>query len=87
MTLSDEPLVLHQYPPEIVMFGTQSCPYCRLARDFFNKHHLNYLEHDIETSDEQRRVFDLLGGRGTPLLIINKKLIHGFDESVAREAL
>ena len=87
MTLSDEPLVLHRFPPEIVMFGTESCPYCRLARQFFDKHHLAYKEHDIEKSDEQKRIFDLLGGRGTPLIIINKELIHGFDEDAVRKAL
>ena len=87
MTLSDEPLVLHRFPPEIVMFGTQSCQYCQLAREFFKQHHLSYQEHDIEKSDEHRRMFDLLGGRGTPLIIINRELIHGFDEAVVRKAL
>lgn len=87
LSLSDEPLILHTNPPQIVMFSTQSCQYCKLARQFFGKHHLPYEEHDIEISDEQRKIFDLLGGRGTPLLIINKELIHGFDEQTVRKAL
>lgn len=86
-TLSDEPVILHHNPPEIVMFGTQSCQFCQLAKQFFDKHHLVYIEHDIEASDEQRRIYDLLGGRGTPLIIINKQLIHGFDETEMRKAL
>ena len=85
--LSEEPLILHHNPPQIVMFGTPECPYCQLARQFFDKHHLPYIEHDIEASDEQRKIFDLLGGRGTPLLIINKQLIQGFDEDEMRKAL
>lgn len=87
LSLSDEPLVLHVNPPKIVMFGTESCQYCQLARQFFRKHHLPYTEHDIEKSDEQRHMFDLLGGQGTPLIIINKDLIHGFDEDEVRKAL
>jgi glutaredoxin len=85
--LSEQPLVLHQQPPQIILFGTRDCPYCELAKAFFHKHNLPYIEHDIETSDEQRKMFDLLGGQGTPLLIINKQLIHGFDEQAMREAL
>ncbi|MDQ1362928.1 MAG: hypothetical protein QG652_788 [Pseudomonadota bacterium] len=85
--LSDQPLVLHTTPPEIIMFGTQSCGYCRQARQFFEKHHLPYTERDIEASDEHRKNFDLLGGRGTPLLIINRQLLHGFDEQAVRKAL
>jgi glutaredoxin len=86
-SLSDEPVVLHHSPPQIVMFGTRSCMYCQQAREFFKKHNLPYVEHDIELSDEHRRLFDLLGGRGTPLLIINKEIIHGFDERAVRDAL
>ena len=87
LALSDEPVTLQINPPQIVMFGTQSCKYCQLARHFFKKHQLAYIEHDIETDDEQRKIFDLLGGRGTPLIIINKELLHGFDESMVRKAL
>lgn len=86
-SLSDAPLVLHTTSPQIVMFGTPSCKYCQQARAFFAKHQLNYIEYDIETNDEQRKMFDLLGGRGTPLIIINKELLHGFDESAVRSAL
>jgi len=86
--LSDEPLILSKAnPPNIIMYGTQSCSYCYITKEFFKKHNLPYTEYDIERSEKHMKMFYLLGGRGTPLVIINKEIIHGFDERLMREAL
>lgn len=86
--LSDAPVVLtHADPPNILMLGTQSCRYCKVARSFFSSHKLPYVEHDIEVSDKHLQMFYLLGGKGTPLLIINGQVIHGWDEQAVRDAL
>ncbi len=86
--LSDDPVTLKRAdPPEILMFGTQSCKYCRLARKFFALHDLPYVEKDIETSDQNMQAFYLLDGKGTPLIIVNGRVIHGFDEQAIRDAL
>jgi len=86
--LSDEPLVLSKAnPPKIIMYSTQNCPYCYITKEFFKKHNLPYTEYDIERSEKHMKMFYLLGGRGTPLVIINKEIIHGFDERLMREAL
>ena len=84
----NEPIVFSSNnKPEIIMFGSQSCHYCATARDFFTRHDLNYIENDIDLSLEHRNMFYRLGGQGTPLIIVNKKIIHGFDEKSIREAL
>ena len=87
-SLSDEPVVLtRSQTPDIVMLGTPDCKYCQMAREFFSKHNLNYTEYNIETSDKHMQMFYLLGGKGTPLIIINKQVIHGYDEAAIRAAL
>ena len=86
--LSDAPLVLtNANPPEIYIYSTRNCPYCYLAKEFFNKHQLTYTEYDIENSNKHLQMFYLLGGKATPLLIINNQTIHGFDENLIRDAL
>ena len=86
--LSDDPVVINQSnPPEIIMFGSQSCHYCAIARSFFKKHKLAYIEKDIDQSIEHREMFYRLGGQGTPLIIVNKSIISGFDEKQIRNAL
>ncbi len=85
---SENPVTLSKSStPEIVMFGTQSCKYCAATRAFFEFHQLPYEELDIENSDKDMEMFYLLGGKGTPLLIVNGVIIHGFDEDAIRRAL
>ncbi len=87
-TISDDPLVLSRAnPPEIIMYGTESCKYCYYVKSFFDKHNLPFVEHDIERSEKHMDMFRLLGGTGTPLVIINKEIIHGFNERAMRKAL
>lgn len=85
---SDEPLVLSKaYPPKIIMFSSQSCHYCAVARTFFKKHKLTYTEKDIDMSLKDREMFYRLGGAGTPLIMVNDSIIHGFEENLIRKAL
>lgn len=86
--LSNEALIIGEInPPEIIMFGSLSCHYCGIARGFFKKHQLAYIEHNIDQSLEHREMFYRLGGQGTPLIIINDSIVHGFDEQQIRQAL
>ncbi|MDH5472930.1 MAG: glutaredoxin family protein [Gammaproteobacteria bacterium] len=87
-SLSDQPVTITKAnPPQILMLGSQTCQYCATARAFFEKHNLPYTEKDIEQSDDARRIFDLMNGQGTPLLIINGQIMHGYDENMIRDAL
>ena len=86
--IAPDPIVFDKNrPPEIIMFSSQSCHYCDNARQFFNKYQLSYTENDIDISDKHRQMFSILGGKGTPLIIVNKEIIHGFDEDRIRKAL
>ena len=85
---ADKPVTLSKNnPPEILMLGSDTCQYCKLARAFFTKHELPYTEKNIDVDGDARRMFDLMNGRGTPLIIINGQIIHGYDERMIREAL
>jgi len=86
--VSDAPVTLTKAnPPSIVMYSSTSCMYCYIAKQFFNKHKLPFTEYNVDNSDKHREMFYILGGRGTPLLIINKEIIYGYDERLIREAL
>lgn len=85
---SDKALVFDKSnPPEILMLSTQSCNYCKKARAFFREHQLSFTELDIETSDKNMQMFQLLGGRGTPLIVIDGRILHGFEESEIRHTI
>ena len=74
-------------PPDVLMLSTKSCIYCKKARAFFKQQQLPYTELDIEESDKNMHMFQLLGGRGTPLIVIEGQTLHGFNKSDIRRAI
>lgn len=66
--------------PRIVMYGTQSCGYCRKARAYFDQHGLDYTEYDIEKSPIAARDFKTLYGGGTPLIYYGFNRASGFNK-------
>lgn len=68
--------------PEVIMYATPWCGYCKKARRYFQQNNIAFREYDIESSSSAHRRFKQLGGNGVPLIVIGKKKISGF--SVAR---
>lgn len=71
----------------VVMFSTDWCGYCEQARRLLQASGVTYHEYDIEKSAEGFKQYQALGGRGVPLLIINGKLLRGFDKGQILRAL
>jgi glutaredoxin len=74
--------------PEVVLYGTGWCPYCRKARDFFRSRGIDFTEYDIEKDKEaaiRKRQLDTKGG--VPFVIINGRSISGFSASAYERAL
>lgn len=74
-------------PPQVVMYGTSSCPACKMARAYFYQHDIPYVEHDIEWSSKAKRQFRKLGGRGVPLILIGNEKFMGWNQFVVAQAL
>ena len=64
---------------DIVMFTTESCPYCKKAKTYLASQGVSWCERDIEWSDEDAQLYKELGGKGTPLTIIGSSVIGGFQ--------
>ncbi len=74
-------------PPQVIMYGTSSCPACKMARAYFYQHDIPYVEHDIEWSSKAKRQFRKLGGRGVPLILIGTEKIPGWNAYAVEAAL
>ncbi|MFE8070982.1 glutaredoxin domain-containing protein [Marinobacteraceae bacterium S3BR75-40.1] len=68
-----------QAKPTVVLFSQSSCPPCLAAKDYLEQASIDYQEYDIDESAKARSVFERLGGRGTPLLVVGRKVMHGFS--------
>jgi glutaredoxin 3 len=69
-----------------MIYTTNYCPYCRAAKAFLDGKGLKYKEIDV-TKDPamKRRVMEEIGWRTVPIILINQKLIGGYDELRALE--
>lgn len=63
----------------VVMYGTTSCSFCAKTRQFFEQNNIEYYEYDIERNPEGKAQFNALGQRGVPVVLIDGKLVAGYD--------
>ena len=76
-----------QAKANVVLYATEWCGYCKLARRFLDQKGIPYKEFDIEKDAEARKAYEALGGRGIPLIDVNGTLIRGFDPDEILAAL
>jgi len=72
---------------QVVLYGTSWCPYCKMARDLFDRHGIVYKDYDIERNRQAYDEYKRLGGAGVPLIVINGKRIYGYDEKRIKNSL
>lgn len=72
---------------EVIMYAVPDCGYCRQARRYFADHGIDYVEYNIDNSSRRMKEFRRMGGRGTPLILIDGRKIHGFNTRAIEAAL
>jgi glutaredoxin-like YruB-family protein len=66
--------------PQVEIYTTSWCPYCKQAKDYLNSKGISYTEHDVEKSPEAlRRRNELVPAGGVPVAVINGRVISGFS--------
>jgi glutaredoxin len=66
--------------PEIKMFSTAWCPYCRKAREFFARQGIRYTELDVDKSPAARTEYQRMGARGVPVILVGTQRMNGYSE-------
>ena len=64
----------------VKMFGTDWCPYCKQAREYFSRNGIAYSELDIEKSGAAKSEYQGIGGRGVPVIFVGSERMNGFSE-------
>jgi glutaredoxin len=74
--------------PQVELYVTAWCIYCKKAANFFRKRGIEFVEYDIEKDREAERRKRLLDRkRGVPFAVINGYRIHGYSEVLYERAL
>lgn len=64
---------------EIVIYTTETCPYCVRLRAYLNERKVPYTDRNIYKTASGIMGFWILRGRGVPVSIIGPAIIHGYD--------
>ena len=72
----------------VKIYSTPTCVYCKMAKDFFQKHNVKYEEFNV-AEDEKARAEMVQRSQqlGVPVIDIDGKIIVGFSESELKKAL
>ncbi len=66
--------------PEVTIYSTKNCPYCRMAKAFLDRHGVTYKNIDVgEDRQAAEEMIGLSGQSGVPVLKIDGEVIVGFD--------
>ncbi|MBI3157865.1 MAG: hypothetical protein HYZ20_21015 [Burkholderiales bacterium] len=74
-------------PGDIRMISSDTCGYCMLARQWFQRHGVAFSECSIERDPACRQAFDALGAPGTPVIVVRGRPTLGFDAERLRRRL
>ena len=68
------------YYREVILLSTERSPYSAKVRSFLKDNNVKFTEHDIEKSAEGLEKFEQYKGTRIPLLIVNNRVIQGYNE-------
>ena len=64
----------------VTVYSTQNCPYCRMAKAFLEKYGVPFESIDVGADIEAaKKMIDLSGQRGVPVITVDDEVIVGFD--------
>ena len=74
--------------PKVIVYSTQTCPYCHQAKDFLKANKIAFT--DIDVSKDEAKAQEMMrksGQIGVPVLDIDGTIIIGFDKAAIAKAL
>lgn len=72
----------------VKIYTTQSCVYCKMAKEFFRTNRIEYTEFDVAADEKARNeMVEKSHQLGVPVIEINGEVFVGFDKNALITAL
>ncbi len=71
----------------VVIYSSNTCGYCALAKEYLQGKGVNYEEKNISTDPAARKELMQKGYMGVPVIVVNGEEIVGFDKSRLEQLL
>ncbi len=66
---------------KIIMYSTESCPFCKRAKDYLESKGIDFEYIDVSLDKEKlEEMIEKSGQMGVPVIDINGKIIIGFNQ-------
>lgn len=73
---------------KVIVYSTQSCPYCHMAKDYFKSNGVEFTDYNVATDQEKAQEMVVKSGQmGVPVIEINGEIIIGFQPNVFQRLL
>lgn len=74
--------------PKITIYSTPTCHFCHMAKEYFKSKSLAYEEVNVAGNVEKQKELVAKSGQfGVPVILIDDKIIVGFDRSKINQLL
>ncbi|NCO11338.1 NrdH-redoxin [Candidatus Pacearchaeota archaeon CG_4_9_14_0_2_um_filter_39_13] len=73
---------------KIIIYGTDSCPWCHKAREFMKEHKVKFTDKNV--GEDQKAAQEMIkksGQQGVPVIDVDGEIIVGFDEDRLKSLL
>ncbi len=72
----------------VIVYSTPTCPYCTMAKEFFNKNGVSYKDVNVAQDQElAREMVQKSGQMGVPVIDIDGNIIVGYRPDVFEKLL
>ncbi|HZS42729.1 MAG TPA: glutaredoxin family protein [Candidatus Paceibacterota bacterium] len=72
----------------VSIYTTDTCTYCKMAKELFKEHNIKYNEYNVGTDLEKRQeMIDKSGQLGVPVIVIDDEVMVGFDADTLKQTL
>lgn len=72
--------------PQVTVYSTQNCPYCRLAKAFLDRYGVEYRSIDVGVDRKAaKEMVEFSGQYGVPVIKVDDEVIVGFDTNRLKE--
>ena len=72
----------------VAIYTTETCSYCKLAKEFFQKNKVEYQEYNVGTDLVKRQeMIEKSGQMGVPVITVDGEVVVGFNKPRLEELL
>jgi len=65
----------------VVIYTTQSCHYCKKAKQYFRNNNIAFSEYDVNKSAKGKRDFKRMGATAVPIILVGRTRMNGFAKA------